>query len=390
MKRLILLVTALLIILTVAFVTATQASARTIASSAALPGNTTLPTLQQPPTATDTVAVVPGNSPAANPVLRTPASGSGDSATTLPSATPTTQPTRQSAGPSGAQTAGQARPTATALPTATGPYQPYKQETLAMYSQKFGAERIAEVYLPGSYAQNPDQRYPVLYSFDGQQLLEMNFTQTLNQLVSGGQIAPMIVVGVFSTEGDARAEELGTGPTLNMLGWGTKSDAFNQFIVDELVPKVAATYRTLTGAAHTAVMGWSLGGLTAFYLAWQYPDVFGTVGAFSPSFWWRTPSAAGQELQARVIPNLVQSSPARPGLRAWFEAGTAELPFSDIDHNGVIDMIQDVQDVMSLLSAKGYQAGADMAYVQVQGGLHELSTWETVMPNFLEFAYGAK
>lgn len=265
---------------------------------------------------------------------------------------------------------------------------PVTLDTLAIFSANLnGAERVAQVYLPGDYALNPAQRYPVLYALDGQQLPQIDFQQTLNELVSSGQMEPTIVVAVYSTEGDLRREELGAGTSINFLGWGTSSDAFNRFMVDELVPKVNSAYRTLTGAQNTAVMGWSLGGLTSFYLAWQYPDSFGTVGAFSPSFWWRTEGPAGQELQARVVPNLVRSSPLRPGLRVWMEAGTKELPYSDVDGNGVIDMLQDARDVRDLLLQKGYRANRDVVYVEVEGGVHELSTWQTVMPDFLKFSF---
>ena len=265
---------------------------------------------------------------------------------------------------------------------------PVKVETFALSSTYLdGTERIAQVYLPGDYAQNPEQRFPVLYAFDGQQLPQIGFEQTLNGLFASGEVTPFIVVAVFSTEGDLRRQELGAGPNINMLGWGIKSDAFNHFVIDEWVPEINRAYRTLPGAQNTAVMGWSLGGLTSFYLAWQYPDTFGIVGAFSPSFWWRTGSLPGEELQARVIPNLVRSSTDRPGLRMWFEAGTKELPYSDVDGNGVIDMIQDVQDMMSLLAQKGYQVNSDRVYVEVAGGQHELSTWETVLPDFLKFAF---
>jgi iron(III)-enterobactin esterase len=267
---------------------------------------------------------------------------------------------------------------------------PVTREPLTIFSKNMdGAERVAEVYLPGGYEQDATQTYPVLYALDGQQLPGIGFEQTLNELVKTGKMAPVIVVAVYSTEGDLRREELGTGPTLNLFGWGSLSEAFNQFMVNELVPKVNSTYRTLAGAKNTAIMGWSLGGLTSFYLTWQYPDTFGTVGAFSPSFWWRTASQSGQELQARVIPNLVAESAPRPGMRMWFEAGTKELPYSDVDNNGVIDMIQDVQDVMQLLAQKGYLYDTDMVYVEVPGGQHELATWETVLPNFLHYAFPA-
>jgi enterochelin esterase-like enzyme len=293
----------------------------------------------------------------------------GPSAAVLPSPTPALEPT--------------------AVKTeATQPDLPVTLDTLAIFSKNMdGAERVAQIYLPGDYLQNPDKRYPVLYALDGQQLPEIGFEQTLNDLNASGAMTPVIVVAIYSTEGDLRREELGAGTNINLFGWGSLSDAFNRFMVDELLPQVNSKYRTLTGPKNTAIMGWSLGGLTSFYLAWQYPDTFGTVGAFSPSFWWRTASQPGEELQTRVIPNLVAAGDKRPGLRMWFEAGTKELPYSDVDHNGVIDMIQDVQDVMKLLAQKGYQANTDMVYVEVPGGQHELSTWETVLPNFLHFAF---
>ena len=349
---------------------------------------------------------------AAQPAVNTPApastapaaaassTGISDDCSTPTAAAPTAAPTPTpkaavtQAPPQGARAASQATAATPSAPlqTATqGPALPYTLETLTLTSKNLeGAQRIIQVYLPGGYDQNPTRRYPVLYVFDGQQLPEIGFEGLLNQLTSASQVNPFIVVAVFSTEGDLRREELGTGSTLNMFGWGTSSEAFNQFLVTELVPKINSTYHTLAGPQNTGVMGWSLGGLTAFYVAWQYPQIFGIVGAFSPSFWWRTPSQPGEELAARVIPNLVRDSAARPGLRMWFEAGTKELPYSDIDNNGVEDMIQDVQDVMSLLGQKGYQNGSDMVYVEVEGGQHELSTWETVMPDFLKYAFPLK
>jgi len=38
------------------------------------------------------------------------------------------------------------------------------------------------------------------------------------------------------------------------------------------------------GPADTAVMGSSLGGVVSFYLAWQWPDVFGKIACLSSTF----------------------------------------------------------------------------------------------------------
>ena len=54
-------------------------------------------------------------------------------------------------------------------------------------------------------------------------------------------------------------------------------------MADTLVPYVQKHYNVYTDALHTAVTGASLGGLETFYITMQYPKVFGTAGALSPS-----------------------------------------------------------------------------------------------------------
>lgn len=307
---------------------------------------------------------------------------------------PTVRPTKTVSTPTVAMPTATPLPRPTLIPTETlrlptpTLFPPVTVQALPVHSNFLGVDRMITMYLPGDYNQRPDRRYRVLYVFDAQELPLIAFEQHLNSLVMNLQIDPILVVAVPSAEGDMRREELGAGPYINVFGWGKLSDAFNKFMVYELVPAVDKAYRTQRGPQNTAIMGWSLGGLAAFYLAWQYPDVFGIVGAFSPSFWWRTASDPGFELQARVVHKVVRESARRPGLRMWFEAGTGEVPSTDIDQNGVADVIQDIQDLMTLLEQKGYQRDSDMIYQQVEGGKHELATWGAVLPNFLNWAFG--
>jgi len=58
-------------------------------------------------------------------------------------------------------------------------------------------------------------------------------------------------------------------------------DAYLRFIVEELKPRIDATFRTKPGREHTAIAGSSMGGLISLYAAAEYPDVFGRVGAVS-------------------------------------------------------------------------------------------------------------
>lgn len=58
-----------------------------------------------------------------------------------------------------------------------------------------------------------------------------------------------------------------------------------RFMAETLVPYIQQRYNVYTDALHTAVTGAPLGGLETFYITMEYPEVFGTAGALSPSFW---------------------------------------------------------------------------------------------------------
>ena len=55
---------------------------------------------------------------------------------------------------------------------------------------------------------------------------------------------------------------------------------------DELKPEIDRRYRTFADRAHTAIVGSSLGGLVSLDAGVTRPEVFGLIGALSPSTWW--------------------------------------------------------------------------------------------------------
>jgi enterochelin esterase-like enzyme len=175
--------------------------------------------------------------------------------------------------------------------------------------------------------------------------------------------------------------------TANAQGLGTKAQAYARFVVEELMPVVNREFRTLTGAPNTAILGASLGGLSAFDLAWNYPDLFGITGVFSGSFWWR----AGEEDEmvtpgALIAHEMVRTGTYRQGFRAWFQCGALDEA-ADRDQNGVIDAIQDTLELMDALEQLGYERGQDIVYVEVRGGRHNYRTWAGVLPDFLRWAF---
>jgi len=253
-------------------------------------------------------------------------------------------------------------------------------------SEHLGNERPLHIFLPPRYHET-QTRYPVLYLHDGQDVDQLRLRDTLAQLMAHGRLHPLIVVAIPTTAD--RLQEYGTAVAANAQGLGRRAAQYEDFVVEEVVPWVNREFRTRTAARETAVLGASLGGLAAFDLAWNHPELFGAVGVFSGSFWWR----AGAEETAvppgrRIAHSLVRQSHHRPGFRAWFQAGTLDER-DDRDNNGVIDAIQDTLELMDELRALGYENGRDLVYVQVPGGRHDYTTWATVLPDFLIWAFPA-
>lgn len=254
----------------------------------------------------------------------------------------------------------------------------------AVRATRLNNERDVFVYLPPNYA-HEDLRYPVIYLNDGQDREALQLRQTLAELYAAPKIQPLIVVAIPAT--DDRLQEYGTAVAPNAQKLGTKAAAYAHFVTDELMPVVNAHFRTRTDPRETAVAGLSLGGLSAFDLAWNHPHLFGNVGVMSGSFWWRAGAAeTAVAPNRRIAHEMVRRSHYRPGFRAWFQAATLD-ELSDRDSNGVIDAIQDTQELIDELEALGYRRGTEITYVEVSGGRHNHHTWARVLPQFLKWAF---
>lgn len=253
------------------------------------------------------------------------------------------------------------------------------------YSHYLQNGRSLYIYLPPDYHQRPAQRYPVLYLNDGQDRKQLKLHETLATLYERRLIEPIIVVAIPTNE--ERLQEYGTAVAATAHGFGKKAVLYSRFVTEEIMPIINKGFRTKKGSAATAAAGASLGGLSAFDIAWNHPGLFGTVGVFSGSFWWR---AAEDETAVPpgelIMQQIVRRGPLRPGFRAWLEAATRD-EMSDRNNNGVIDAIQDTLELIEALESVGYRAGKDVVYVEVKGGRHNYETWSKILPDFLRWAF---
>lgn len=233
---------------------------------------------------------------------------------------------------------------------------------------------------------------PVLVLNDGQDLEALGILKTLELLIVAGEIVAPLVVAI-PTNRDRMMEYGITGHT-DSGGRGARAGAYAQFVRQELLPVVQARDGISIRPGTTAVLGASLGGLSAFDLAWRHPEIFGICGVLSGSFWWRADSSTARAKQAtRIAHRLVRECSggdavmrARRRVRFWFQAGTDDET-EDRDGNGVIDAIQDTTELIDELVARGWESSADLVYREVAGGRHEPATWKDVFGEFARFAF---
>ena len=125
------------------------------------------------------------------------------------------------------------------------------------------------LFLPPCYDELPHQAYPVLFLIHGQsytddQWQRLGAGDIAAQLSSSGELPPFIIV--------MPRDRLWSEPT---------EDKFGQAVVEELIPWIDASYRTLPERQYRAVGGLSRGGAWALHLGITYPELFSAVGMHS-------------------------------------------------------------------------------------------------------------
>ena len=230
--------------------------------------------------------------------------------------------------------------------------------------------RALRIYLPPGYASHPQQRYPVLYMHDGQNLfdaataaygVEWGMAKTMDRLIAEASITPAIVVGIDNT-GDRLAEYT---PCCDPQHGGGKLDAYERFILDTVKPYVDRTLRTEPGPEHTAIMGSSLGGLASVDIAQRHPDVFSMAASLSGSFWWNERA-------------LVNHVPPHVPVRFYLDAGT--------DNDGLPDTIA----MRDALLAAGYRSGTELYFTTMEGGIHNEKSWAARVHLPLQWFFGTQ
>ncbi|MGD0729612.1 MAG: alpha/beta hydrolase-fold protein, partial [Terracidiphilus sp.] len=117
------------------------------------------------------------------------------------------------------------------------------------FSKTTGLWRRAYVYTPPDYDRNVKARYPVLYLQHGSGENEWGWTAQghvnfiLDNLIQAGSAKPMIIVmenGMVAAKAGAP-----TAPPQPGARGPRGNEAFEQVVIDDLIPMIDATYRTI-------------------------------------------------------------------------------------------------------------------------------------------------
>ena len=221
---------------------------------------------------------------------------------------------------------------------------------------------------------------------DGQDVEKWRVKEIIDSLYKNKLIEPLLIVAIHAGN---RMQDYGVAGFPDFQNNGNRADKYEAFIINELydfVKKNAGVRKFKS----IVIAGCSLGGLSAFDIAWSNADKIDKVGVFSGSFWWRDKDAAAADYsddKNRIMLGKIKSSRKRPKLKYWFYAGAKEEE-SDRDKDGVIDVIDDTKDLVTIIKNKNVCPPTDIVYVESSEGKHDYTSWSKELPDFLTWAFG--
>lgn len=195
-----------------------------------------------------------------------------------------------------------------------------------------GTVRRYWVFVPAQY--DGRQAASVLVFQDGQRATNprgsLRVPAVLENLIHRGDIP--VTIGIFITPGHLAAhypDDLGmNNPDHRAAEYDALDDRYARFLIEEMLPLVAAKYRLTDDPEQRAIGGTSSGAICAFTVAWHRPDVFrkvvSAIGSYV-SIGYR-PAQGAQPMLAGgdLYPGLIRKSPIRP-IRIFLQDGSNDL-----------------------------------------------------------------
>lgn len=178
-------------------------------------------------------------------------------------------------------------------------------------SKVFDGPHTYALYLPPCYENEGNRdKYPVIYLFHGWPMdenhwINLGVVGAADRLIHSGELPPFIIV---MPRGD-------TEGIYNRTSGGDNS--WEGAVVNEIVPYIDRTYRTLRQRDYRAIGGISRGGVWALEIAFRHADLFSSVGAHSAAL---SVNVAAPDFDPV---DLVALAPI-DGLRIFIDSGSSD------------------------------------------------------------------
>jgi len=230
------------------------------------------------------------------------------------------------------------------------------------YSKITNLWRRAYVYFPAEYDAYPEKRYPVFIlrhggGEDESGWVEQGFANfIMDNLIAEKKAVPMIVVMDW---GQAPVP----GMAVHIPSTPPRQEIFD-VTMQELIPMIDSTYRTIPDREHRAMAGLSMGSVQTLYIGLQNLDSFSALGIFS-----RRPMDDKEFNLERSFGGIFQKPQELNGKLHlfWWGAGTAE--------EGIYNAVK--KNLAQLTSV-----GINTVFVEFPGTSHEWQTWRKSLYDF--------
>ncbi|MCF6311384.1 MAG: esterase family protein [Verrucomicrobiales bacterium] len=182
------------------------------------------------------------------------------------------------------------------------------------------------VYVPAQYQHEGQDKAAVMVFQDGHAYLDekgqVRATVVMDNLIAAGEMP--VTIGIFVNPGwfadaleVAQKWKAPKGVKSNRsFEYDTLSADYAKFLETEILPEVAKSYRLTDDPDQRAICGMSSGGICAFTVAWQRPDLFRKVLSQIGSF---TNIRGGH-----VYPSLIRKTEKKP-LRVFLQDGSNDV-----------------------------------------------------------------
>ena len=169
---------------------------------------------------------------------------------------------------------------------------PHGTVTYEYYPSVDGTTGSLVTYTPPGYEKSPSNKYPVFYLISGTTDTEETFFKVghvnliLDNLIAEGKATPMIIVMPYGNIAATIAAQKGGSKPGDPMGRESneavkRSSQFESNLINNIIPYIDKSYRTISNSENRAIGGFSRGGGQTLRAAFGNMDKFSFVCCYS-------------------------------------------------------------------------------------------------------------